>query len=163
MPKQAGLYQTSTSGIQLIQLYEGLRLHPYKDCVGLLTVGYGHLIGNGTDLTHELNRTITLHEATELLKQDLHKFERGVSRYIKAPISQNQFDALVALAYNLGNGTLQRSTLRQKLNRGDYDGAAKEILKYNKAGGQVLKGLTRRRQAEYRLFTRLDPIRDISA
>lgn len=121
--------------------------------MGLLTIGYGHLIGNGTDLKHELNRTITIEEAVDLLKVDLRKFERGVSRYINVPISQNQVDALVSFAYNLGNGTLQRSTLRQKLNRGEMDSAAQEILKYNKAGGQVLKGLTRRRQAEYKLFT----------
>ncbi len=121
--------------------------------MGLLTIGYGHLIGNGTDLKHELNRTITIEEAVDLLRADLNKFERGVSRYINVPISQNQVDALVSFAYNLGNGTLQRSTLRQKLNRQDYEGASKEILKYNKAGGQVLKGLTRRRQAEYALFT----------
>jgi lysozyme len=72
-------------------------------------------------------------------------------------LTQSQFDATVSFSFNLGLGVLQRSTLRQKLNRGDYDGAAKELLKYTRAGGKVLKGLVRRRQAEYNLFNRHSP------
>lgn len=99
-------------------------------------------------------RVFTLEECYELLYKDLTKFERGVDRYVTVQLTQNQFDALVSFAYNLGLGTFQRSTLRKKLNRGDYEGAANELLKYNKAAGKVLRGLTRRRQAERALFLR---------
>jgi lysozyme len=75
-------------------------------------------------------------------------------------LTQCQFDALVSFSFNLGLGILQRSTLRQKILRKDGQAAAKELLKYDKVNGNALKGLTRRRQAEYRLFTQLDPITD---
>ena len=99
-------------------------------------------------------RVFTLEECYALLHKDLAKFERGIDKYVTVPLTQNQFDALVSFVYNLGLGCLQRSTLRKKLNRGDYQGAADELLKYNKAAGKVLRGLTRRRQAERALFLR---------
>ncbi len=145
--------KTSPNGLQLIRKYEGYKSTPYRCPAGLYTVGYGHVIGNGLQLPDEWNRTLSLGEINELLRTDLARFERGVLRYCPVYLTQSQFDSLVSFSFNLGVGVLQRSTLRQKLNRGDYDGAAKVLLKYNKAGGVVLKGLTRRRQAEYRLFT----------
>ena len=150
------MMKTSQAGIDLIKKFEGCKLTPYKDAVGLLTVGYGHRIEDAD------NRTYTQEEVDEFLRSDLARFEHGVLTYITVPLTSNQFDSLVCFSYNLGIGTLQRSTLRQKILSGDGEGAAKEILKYDKAGGVVLKGLTRRRQAEYQLFTQLDPITDTS-
>ena len=144
--------KTSSNGLQLIRKYEGCKTTPYRCPAGLYTVGYGHVIGNGLQLPDQFNRTFSLGEIDELLRTDLARFERGVLRYCPVYLTQSQFDALVSFSFNLGLGVLQRSTLRQKINRGDAD-AAKVILKYNMAGGRILKGLIRRRQAEYRLFT----------
>jgi lysozyme len=144
--------KTSSNGLQLIRKYEGCKTTPYRCAAGKITVGYGHVIGNGLQLPDQFNRTFSLGEIDELLRTDLARFERGVLRYCPVYLTQSQFDALVSFSFNLGLGVLQRSTLRQKINRGDAD-AAKVILKYNMAGGRILKGLIRRRQDEYRLFT----------
>ena len=143
----------SNEGLQLIKKYEGCKTTPYRCPAGLYTVGYGHVIGNGLQLPDEWNRTLSLGEINELLRTDLARFERGVLRYCPVYLTQSQFDALVSFSFNLGLGVLQRSTLRQKILRKDGEGAAKEILRYDKVGGRPLKGLTRRRQAEYNLFT----------
>ena len=156
------MMKISQTGINLIKQYEGCRHHPYQDSVGLWTVGYGHLLGDGHTLSDTDNRTFTDEELDEFLRSDIARFEHGVSTYCTVLLTQGQFDALVCFAYNLGLGTLQRSTLRTKLNASDYDGASQEFLKYTKAGGVVLKGLVARRQAEYQLFTRIDPITDTS-
>ena len=147
----------SDEGISLIKRYEGYKTTPYRCPAGLYTVGYGHVIGNGLQLSDKWNRTFSLGEIDELLRTDLARFERGVLRYCTVYITQSQFDATVSFSFNLGLGVLQRSTLRQKLNRGDYDGVSKEFLRYTRAGGKVLKGLVRRRQAEYNLFNRHSP------
>jgi len=144
--------KTSEVGIQLIQKFEGCKLKPYLCPAGLWTVGYGHVIGNGKEAPEK--QLYTQEEVDELLRTDLRRFERGVLRYCTVHLSQSQFDALVSFSFNLGLGVLQRSTLRQKILRQDGEAASKEILKYNKSGGQVLKGLTRRREAEYRMFTK---------
>jgi len=146
--------KTSPNGLQLIRKYEGYKSTPYRCPAGKITVGYGHVIGNGLQLPDEWNRTLSLGEINELLRTDLARFERGVLRYCPVYLTQSQFDALVSFSFNLGLGVLQRSTLRQKILRQDGEAASKEILKYNKSGGQVLKGLTRRREAEYRMFTK---------
>ena len=147
----------SDEGISLIKRYEGYKTTPYRCPAGLYTVGYGHVIGNGLQLPDKWNRTFSLGEIDELLRTDLARFERGVLRYCTVYITQSQFDSIVSFSFNLGLGVLQRSTLRQKLNRGNYDVASKEFLKYTRAGGKVLKGLVRRRQAEYNLFNRHSP------
>jgi lysozyme len=144
--------KTSQQGLELIKRYEGLRLKPYRCPAGLWTIGYGHLIGNGSVLPDNWNRAFSVEEANALLVKDVIRFERGVTRYCPVKLSQGQFDALVSFSFNLGLGTLQRSSLRQKVNRGDMDGARKVLLKYNKAGGKVLKGLDLRRKAEALLF-----------
>ena len=146
--------KTSQQGLELIKHYEGIRLKPYRCPAGLWTVGCGHLIGDGRVLPNSWNRTFTLKEVDDLLAKDVYRFERGVERYISAKLTQGMFDALVSFSFNLGLGTLQRSTLRQKINRGDKEGAIKSLLKYNKAGGKVLKGLDLRRKDEAALFNR---------
>jgi lysozyme len=144
--------KTSPNGLQLIRKYEGYKSTPYRCPAGKITVGYGHVIGNGLQLPDEWNRTLSLGEINELLRTDLARFERGVLRYCPVYLTQSQFDALVSFSFNLGLGVLQRSTLRQKILRKDGEGAAKEILRYDKVGGRPLKGLTNRRIAEYRMF-----------
>jgi len=142
----------SEIGLNLIKHYEGYRSKPYLCPANRWTVGYGHLIGDGLNLPDNWNRHFSVEEINELLKRDLVKFEQGVLRYITVPLNQYQFDSLVSFSLNLGLGTLQRSTVRQKINRGDIAGAAKVLLKYNKGGGKVLKGLDLRRKDEYALL-----------
>ncbi|MGR2678743.1 lysozyme [Chromobacterium haemolyticum] len=139
--------KTSANGIKLIQQFEGLRLKAYQDAVGVWTIGYGH---TGPDVTPGL--VITQAQADALLARDLSRFESGVTRLVQVPLNQNQFDALVCFSFNLGLGALQGSTLLRLLNAGDYAGAAAQFPRWNKAGGKVLPGLTRRRVAEQALF-----------
>ncbi|MEJ8673256.1 lysozyme [Chromobacterium amazonense] len=143
--------QTSSNGIQLIQQFEGLRLTAYQDSVDVWTIGYGH---TGPDVRAGLS--ISDSQATQLLSQDLRRFEQGVSNLVKVAINQNQFDALISFSYNLGLGNLQSSTLLRLLNQGDYRGAAGQFPLWDKAGGKVLPGLQKRRQAEQALF--LSPV-----
>jgi lysozyme len=98
------------------------------------------------------DRKFTMDEVNAILAADLQRFERGVLRYCPSGITQGRFDALVSFSFNVGLGTLQRSTLRQKHNRGDYEGAADEFLKYCKAAGKVLKGLENRRKDERAMY-----------
>lgn len=142
----------SRNGLSLIAKFEGLRFKPYRDCAGLWTVGIGHLIGDGRSLPDSWNKTFTLDECYALLAQDVTRFEFGLARYINIKLTQNQFDALCSLAFNIGLGRVQRSPLRQKLNRGDIKGCVKEWAKYVKAGGKVYNGLVARRKAEIALF-----------
>ena len=142
----------SVEGLNLIKRFEGVRNRPYRCSSGLWTVGVGHLIGDGKFLPKAWDRTFTEEEIDALLTRDILRFERGVRMYIKVPLRQCEYDSLCSFAFNLGLGTLQRSTLRQKINRGDKEGAAKTLLKYCYAGGKVIKGLQIRRQAEYKMF-----------
>jgi lysozyme len=93
-----------------------------------------------------------MEEVDDILRDDLNRFERGVERYCPVKLTQGQFDALVSFSFNVGLGTLQRSTLRQKVLRGDFVEASEEFLKYTLAGGKVLKGLVNRRNDEKALF-----------
>nr|DAL10735.1 MAG TPA_asm: Lysozyme [Caudoviricetes sp.] len=141
----------SDKGISLIKQFEGLRLTAYQDSVDVWTIGYGWTqpvdgkpIRPGTTIKEET--------AERLLRTGLVGYESDVSKLVKVKLTQGQFDALVSFAYNLGARTLSTSTLLQKLNAGDYAGAADEFPRWNKAGGKVLPGLTRRREAERALF-----------
>lgn len=133
--------KTSSKGIALIKSFEGCRLQAYRDSVGVLTIGYGH-----TGDVKE-GQVISQGFAEELLKADLTKFERNVTRYTPFEMNQNQFDALVSFAFNCGAGNLKKLVSGR-----NKDQVARKILEYNKAGGRVLAGLTRRRQAERALF-----------
>ena len=139
---------TGQAGINLIKKFEGLELSKYKDAVGLWTIGYGHLIRP----EETFDRRLTEEEAESLLRKDLQEAEKGIKRLVSVPLTENQFDALVSFVFNVGIGRLASSTLLRKLNANDYAGAASELLKWNKAGGKELIGLTRRRQAEQKLF-----------
>ncbi len=136
--------KTSTAGINLIKQFEGCRLTAYKPVPTekYWTIGYGHY---GQDVAP--NMTITQAQAEIMLGIDLVKYEQAVDHYAIFPLSQNQFDALVSFAYNCGVGNLQ------KLLKGrTAPQVAEAMLKYNKAGGKVLNGLTKRRQTEHDLF-----------
>lgn len=143
--------QTSEKGIALIKAHEGLRLEAYTDPVGIWTIGYGHTSAAGSPLVTK-GMKITEAGATEILRTDLRKFERYVLDAVTVPLNQNQFDALVSWTFNLGPGNLRKSTLLRKLNARDYAGAADQFLVWNKAGGKVLNGLTKRRTEERALF-----------
>ena len=142
----------SEKGINLIKQFEGCHLEPYRDPIGLYTIGWGRLIGDGKSLPIEYFRKFTQEEVDAMLVEDLKRFERGVARLCPTRLTQSRFDALVSFAFNLGLGNLQISTLRAKHNRGDISGAANEFLRWNKAGGKVFRGLTRRREAERALY-----------
>jgi lysozyme len=145
--------KVSKKCLDMLSHHEGVRVKPYRCPAGLWTVGVGHLIGDGHSLPDSWNRTFTLKEIYDLLATDVQKFERGVERLLpNVKLSQNEFDALVSFSFNLGLGTFQRSTIRQALLRGDKIAAIESLLKYNKAGGKVLKGLDNRRKDEASLF-----------
>lgn len=143
--------QTSNNGINLIKRFEGLRLSSYICAAGYPTIGYGHVIKRGEDFSAGIDEA----RAVELLRGDVQASERAVRRLINVTLNQNQFDALVSFTFNLGAGALQRSTLRQKLNRGEYHQAAPEFNKWVFANGRKLRGLQLRRKAEVELFMRL--------
>ena len=143
--------QTSDKGISLIKQFEGCKLTAYQDSVGVWTIGYGWTQPvDGKPI--RAGMTIKQETAERLLKTGLVSYESDVSRLVKVGVTQGQFDALVSFTYNLGSRSLSTSTLLRKLNAGDYAGAADEFLRWNKAGGKVLNGLTRRREAERALF-----------
>lgn len=144
--------KTNQDGIDLIKSFEGVRLAPYKDPVGIPTIGVGATFYQDGRKVALTDKPMTEAEVTDLLKFHLDKFEKDVSRLVKAPLNSNQFSALVSFAFNCGAGNLQSSTLLKKLNMLDYAGAATEFLKWDKSKGQVLPGLTRRRKAEKELF-----------
>jgi lysozyme len=98
------------------------------------------------------DRTLSMGEVDDILKNDLARFEQGVSRLCPIALTQGQFDALVSFSFNVGLGNLQRSTIRMKVNRGDFEGASESFLDWTKAGGKVLKGLVNRRNDEKALF-----------
>ncbi|MBA7770593.1 MULTISPECIES: lysozyme [Enterobacter] len=145
------MMQTSDKGIALIKQFEGCKLTAYQDSVGVWTIGYGWTQPvDGKPI--RAGMTIKQETAERLLKTGLVSYESDVSRLVKVGMTQGQFDALVSFTYNLGARSLSTSTLLRKLNAGDYAGAADEFLHWNKAGGKVLNGLTRRREAERALF-----------
>lgn len=143
--------KTSKNGLKLIKEFEGCVLTAYKCPAGVWTIGYGHT--GGVKEGQKISKT----KAEELLKLDLKVYENYVNNYVKVKLNQNQFDALVSFTYNCGPGSLKTSTLLKKLNQGDYRGAANELPRWNKANGQVLAGLTRRRKAEKELFLKFAP------
>jgi lysozyme len=138
--------KTSERGLSLIKEFEGLGLKAYLDVVGVPTIGYGTTAGV------KIGQTITKERAEELLREDVKRFEGYVSRLVKVPLTQGQYDALVSFVYNLGPGALEKSTLLDQLNRGDSDGASEQFDRWVFASGRKLAGLVRRRKAERALF-----------
>jgi lysozyme len=163
----------SPAGIDLMHKFEGCRNRPYLCPAHIHTIGFGHVLYQeqirlpvvrveGKDvpmirkempLKPEDNRVWTKAEIDELFRIDVETFERGVLRLVPGVVGrQGAFDALVSISFNFGLGNLQRSTIRMKANRGDWEGAAEAFMSWSKAGGKVLPGLVRRRKAEIALF-----------
>lgn len=135
----------------MLHQFEGCRLTAYQDCVNVWTIGYGwtqcvegKIIGPGMVITQSM--------ADDLLLDGIEQYENAVNELVTVKINQQQFDALVDLTYNIGISALKNSTLLKKLNSNNYNVAADEFLRWNKAGGKTLAGLTRRREAERDLF-----------
>jgi lysozyme len=135
------------AGIDLIKSFEKWKERAYLDAVGILTIGWGHVVLKGESFI-----VITLEEGEQLLAKDLSKAIKSVLRNISVPLTDNQFAALVSFTFNLGGASLQRSTLRRKINRGELEDIKEEFLKWNKAGGKKLAGLAKRRLREAELF-----------
>ena len=141
--------KTGKDGVDLIVKFEGLRLRSYLCPAQVWTIGYGH---TGSDVGP--TTVITKEKAVELLKRDLERFEACISSSVVWPISQYQFDALVALAFNIGASAFCRSTLLRYLNQGNVLEAYRQFAAWNKVNKKVCNGLTRRRLAESELFLR---------
>ena len=136
----------SNEGLALIKKFEGCELTAYKCAAGVWTIGYGHI----KDVYE--GQKITQSEAESMLHHEMEEYENYINDLVTAPLSQNQFDALVSWVFNLGAGNLRASTLLKVVNEGDMDGVPTQIKRWNKAGGKVLEGLIRRREAEALLW-----------
>lgn len=141
-----GPKRTNKNGLLLIKSFEGLRLKAYKDAVGIWTIGYGTT--RGVRPGQEISEA----QAVKFLQEDLTRFEKSINGVVRVAINDNQFSALACFTYNVGSGAFRSSTLLKKLNASNIRGAADELLRWDKAGGRTLAGLTRRRKAERALF-----------
>ncbi len=150
--------------IEMIKHHEGVRTKPYQCPALLWTVGVGHVIDpnhakvkiedrKALPIPDGWNRVLSMEEVDDILQKDLQRFVQGVLRLCPNTANkQSHLDALVSFSFNVGLGNLQRSQVRMKYNRGDFEGAMDELLTWNKAGGKVLKGLDNRRKDERALF-----------
>ena len=138
--------KTSSEGISLIKAFEGCKLKAYQCSANVWTIGYGHTRG----ITE--GNTCTQQEADEMLVDDVKEFEGYVNDIVNIELTQSQFDALVAWTFNLGPTNLTNSTLLKRLHDGDLADVPNQMRRWDKAGGKVLAGLTRRREAEALLF-----------
>ena len=136
----------SEAGLSLIKKFEGCALESYLCPAGVWTIGYGHTkdVKEGDKINNE--------EADHLLQEEMPEYEEYVKKYVTHPLEQHQFDALVCWTYNLGPNNLRNSTMLTVLNQGRLNDVSFEMQRWNKAGGEVLKGLVRRRKAESLLF-----------
>ena len=150
--------------LEMIRHHEGVRTKPYRCPALLWTVGIGHVIDPrhiGVKLDERKNlpipdgwdRVLSLDEVNQILANDLVTFERGVLRLCPAGLTQPRFDALVSFSFNVGLGNLQRSTIRMKHNRGEFEEAAEAFMQWTKAGGKELPGLVKRRKDERALYS----------
>ena len=155
--------KVSERAIEMIKHHEGVRVRPYRCPALLWTVGVGHVIDPshiGVKLDERKNlpipegwdRSLGMDEVNDILARDLVAFERGVLRLCPAGLTQSRFDALVSFSFNVGLGNLQRSGIRMKHNRGEFQEAADAFLQWTKAGGKELPGLVKRRKDERALY-----------
>ena len=142
--------RVNEAGFALIKEYEGLHLTPYL-CPGKIwTIGYGHT------RTVRQNMKITPEQADLLLEDDLRLAGRAITRLVQVPLNNNQFAALASFVFNIGTANFERSTLLKLLNRGWYEQVPAQLTRWNRASGEVLGGLARRRAAEARLWNTPD-------
>ena len=149
--------------IDMIAHHEGVRTKPYQCPALIWTVGVGHVIDQShikvplaerkaLPIPNGWDRTLSMGEVDEMLAKDLQSFENGVRRLCPSGLTPGRLGALTSFAFNVGLGNLQRSTIRMKHNRGDYEGAAEAFMAWTKAGGKELKGLVNRRKDERALY-----------
>ena len=154
--------KVSQKCLDMIRHHEGVRTRPYQCPALIWTVGVGHVIDQShikvkfherknLPIPSGWDRQLSMEEVNKILADDLTKFERGVLRMCPV-VTQSQFDALVSFAFNVGLGNLQRSSIRMRHNRKDYEGAADAFMMWTKAGGRVLNGLVKRRKDEKALY-----------
>ena len=153
--------QMSENGLALLQQWEGFKLQVYKDSAGFPTIGVGHLItkaeqASGTILINgaavQYAGGLTDQQALDLLAQDVQPAEQAVNAGVTVALNQNQFDALVSFTFNVGVGAFQSSTLLKLLNQQQYDDVPAQLLRWTRAGGQVVQGLVNRRDNEIKLW-----------
>lgn len=155
--------KVSSACIEGIKKDEGVRVRPYRCPALLWTVGVGHVIDpnhirvklderKGLGIPDGWDRVLSMAEVDRILAEDLATFERGVLRLCPTGLTQGRFDALVSFSFNVGLGNLQRSTIRMKHNRGDFEGAAEGFMAWTKAGGKELPGLVKRRKHERDMY-----------
>ena len=153
--------QMSPHGLELLEQWEGFKTTVYKDSAGLPTIGVGHLLTkselssgkitiNGVPVSYE--NGLTEQQVTDLLAQDVQPAAAAVNNNVKVPLDQNQFDALVSFTFNVGIGAFTSSTLLKVLNQGQYDEVPTQLLRWTRAGGQVVQGLVNRRNNEIKLW-----------
>jgi len=147
--------KTSQRGIDLLKESEGLRLKAYQCSAGVWTVGFGTTNATGL-IDIKRDTVITKPQAEELLKRSLRSYEDAVNDYVKVPLNQSQYDSLVNFIYNIGEGAFKKSTLLKKLNRGGYASIPSEMMRWNKVGGKVNRGLVNRRTKEAALWSEDD-------
>ena len=146
----------SKKGLELIKKFESFKSKPYLCPAGVPTIGYGSTYyPDGKKVTLQ-DKEITEQKACEILEYIANKdFGNNINKVVKTPLNQNQFDALVSFSYNVGNGNFNSSTLLKWLNQGFYNEASIQLLRWDKAKGLPLAGLTKRRKAEKELFDRV--------
>lgn len=152
--------QINQDTLELVKEFEGFRAKAYKCPAGVWTIGYGTTAAAGVGIDPKPGVTVTEDEAEDLLEKTMEKFGEQIKPLITAPINNNEYGAFLSLAYNIGPGAFKKSSALRLFNAGDKAGAAKALLMWNKAGGKVLPGLTRRREAEKKLFLKPVPTPD---
>jgi len=143
----------SSTGLDCIKRWEGLRLQAYQDQAGVWTIGYGHTAAAGKPIPFT-DMTITEKEAEALLLRDLKQYERTVSENVRVDLTDNQFAALVSFCFNIGVDSFRKSTCLKRLNAGDYNGVPTELMKWVHSGGKRIQGLVNRRAAESGLWVK---------
>ena len=145
----------SPRGLELIKDFEGFSSSAYLDVVNIPTIGWGNTFyedGTKVKMGDQISKTDALKLLEVVANRD---FADKIFPSIKVKVTQSQFDAMVSLAYNIGTGAFLKSTLLKKVNAGDFAGAGEQFLRWNKAGGKEVLGLTRRREREKQLFLSL--------
>ena len=140
----------SENGLELIKKFEGCKTTAYQDSVGVWTIGFGHTKGV------EEGQTCSIEDAESMLADEMDEYEGYINNMVKVELQQHEFDALVAWVYNLGPTNLGESTMLKVLNGGQFDRVPDEMNRWTRAGGKILEGLVRRRQAESLMFQDLD-------
>ena len=140
----------SEDGLELIKKFEGCETTAYQDSVGVWTIGFGHTKGV------EEGQTCSIEDAESMLADEMDEYEGYINDMVKVDLQQHEFDALVAWVYNLGPTNLGESTMLKVLNGGQFDRVPDEMNRWTRAGGEILEGLVRRRQAESLMFQNLD-------